>query len=74
MQHPLNLGGIPSHFTPCPIYPTPFLKNFLRLHATVPCGKRLLNFQNEVWGDTFFFQTASTGKALALLHCRTLHH
>lgn len=54
MQHPLNLGGIPSHFTPCPIYPTPFLKNFLRLHATVPWGKRLLNFQNEVWGDAFF--------------------
>lgn len=53
-QHPLNLGGIPSHFTPCPIYPTPFLKNFLRLHATVPWGKRLLNFQNEVRGDTFF--------------------
>ena len=54
IQHPLNLGGIPVPFTTCPIYPTPFLKNFLRLHATVPCGKRLLNFQNEVWGDTFF--------------------
>lgn len=25
-------------------------------------------------GILFFFQTASTGKALALLHCRTLHH
>ena len=37
-------------------------------------GNACLISKTKYGGILFFFQTASTGKALALLHCRTLHH